>query len=481
MGDFTLVTTRGFYRCSGTSASVRLRPRGAYAGHGGYPRFGMAPARSSLQRSPASPEGCLQIFGRGTDVELFGLKIANYRMHKAFNFQCFASGGGGFGTNFTNKKRIKSRKRAKDVVQDPSKVASADSKNQEQWAPELGIGRENKSGKRSWIRNFWKKLKLFEGEGTVVDFTATLASIWPQLAGVDETGLRVRGQNVGDLKRLRQAGDLKRSALDKKKVEQNKTYQAIDYDAPIESDKSTLGFGTRVGIGIAVVVFGLVFTFGDFLPSGSVSPSNESTVVNKQLSEEERTNYKRALEGYEETLTKSPNDPTALEGAAVSLVELGEYQKASDLLEKLIKVIPDKAEAYRLLGEVKFELKDYDGSSSSYRNSLSSSDSIDFDVLRGLSNSLVAAKKPDQSRDIDPIQVDLLLGKAYSDWGHISDAVTVYDNLIAEHPEDFRGYLAKGAILKQNGKAGDAERMFIQAKFFAPEAAKALVDIYAQR
>ncbi|VAH51671.1 unnamed protein product [Triticum turgidum subsp. durum] len=185
----------------------------------------------------------------------------------------------------------------------------------------------------------------------------------------------------------------------------------------------------------------------------------------------------------------------ASQGAAVSLVELGEYQKASDLLEKLVKVIPEKAEAYRLLGEVKFELKDYDGSSSSYRNSLSSSDSIDFDVLRGLTNSLVAAKKPDQAvevilscrrklsekrqtrqpdleaanenggqefRDIDPIQVDLLLGKAYSDWGHISDAVTVYDNLITEHPEDFRGYLAKGAILKQNGKAGDAERMFIQ-------------------
>ncbi|EMS61677.1 hypothetical protein TRIUR3_25337 [Triticum urartu] len=505
----------------------------------------------------------------------------------------------------------------------PSKVASADSKNQEQWAPELGIGRENKSDKTVMDKKFLEKVEAVRS-----------SQEW-----VKHRGLRVRGQSVGDLKRLGRAGDLKRSALDKKKVEENKNYQAIDYDAPIESDKSTLGFGTRVGIGIAVVVFGLVFTFGDFLPSGSVSPSNESTVVNKQLSEEERTNYKRALEGYEETLTKSPNDPTALEailwimmsvkygeqqkhrnavfdnaqpsifslldtikvearswakageGAAVSLVELGEYQKASDLLEKLVKVIPDKAEAYRLLGEVKFELKDYDGSSSSYRNSLSSSDSIDFDVLRGLTNSLVAAKKPDQavevilscrrklsekrqtrqpdleaanengaqeSRDIDPIQVesnktsldvkglflgvrfvlrrvngyklvrlqledklhvqvgcsvrvrngpnglgwrysplvlglirdkgrllrgqvDLLLGKAYSDWGHISDAVTVYDNLITEHPEDFRGYLAKGAILKQNGKAGDAERMFIQAKFFAPEAAKALVDIYAQR
>lgn len=41
------------------------------------------------------------------------------------------------------------------------------------------------------------------------------------------------------------------------------------------------------------------------------------------------------------------------------------------------------------------------------------------------------------------LQVDLLLGKAYSDWGHISDAVSVYDQLINEHPEDFRPYLAK--------------------------------------
>lgn len=41
------------------------------------------------------------------------------------------------------------------------------------------------------------------------------------------------------------------------------------------------------------------------------------------------------------------------------------------------------------------------------------------------------------------MQVDLLIGKAYSDWGHASDAVAVYDKLINEHPDDFRGYLAK--------------------------------------
>uniref|UniRef100_A0A0E0IQ18 Uncharacterized protein n=1 Tax=Oryza nivara TaxID=4536 RepID=A0A0E0IQ18_ORYNI len=497
--------------------------------------------------------GCLQKFGHIVDAERFVLNMSNRGIHKALSFQCFASDGRGFGAGSTNRRKIKSKKRQKDVAQEPSKVISGGSKNRDQWALDLGTRRESKYAKTVMDKQFLEKVEA-----------------------------------------------VRRSALEKKKADENKNYQAIDYDAPIESDKSTIGFGTRVGIGIAVVVFGLVFAFGDFLPYGSVSPSKESTVVSKQLSEEEIQNFKTALEGFEATLRTSPNDPTALEffaelvawntflkpylirpqdgdsffpniatngmrhtffdktmaksgicnqialyinlmvycscsqtGAAVSLVELGEYQKASEFLEKLVKVIPDKVEAYRLLGEVKFELKDYDGSSSSYRKSLSASENIDFEVLRGLTNALLAAKKPDQAVDvilscrqklneksqtqvanlaaanddgapksqyIDLIQkgynnlningvkdnelrsrklmrlnvgsgltrsileqlVDLLLGKAYSDWGHISDAVAVYENLITEHPEDFRGYLAKGIILKENGKSGEAERMFIQ-------------------
>lgn len=387
--------------------------------------------------------------------------------HNVFSFRCFAANGRGFSADSTNKRKIKSKKRRKDVALEPSEVISGNPRNRDQWVRELRTESENKSDKKVMDKKFLEKVEA-----------------------------------------------VRRSALEKKKAEENKDYQAIDYDAPIESDKSTIGFGTRVGIGVAVVIFGLVFAFGDFLPYGSVSPSKESAVVKQKLSQEEEEKFKNALQGFQATLSESPNDPTALEGAAVSLSELGEYEKASTFLEKLIEVIPDKAEAYRLLGEVKFELKDYEGSSSSYRSALSSSDNIDFEVLRGLTNSLLAAKKPDQavdiillcrrklnekgqtgladleatndngrqkSQDIDPIQVDLLLGKAYSDWGHISDAISVYDKLITDHPEDFRGYLAKGIILKENGKAGDAERMFIQAKFFAPEAAKALVDRYAQR
>ncbi|KAL8122777.1 hypothetical protein AgCh_010957 [Apium graveolens] len=77
--------------------------------------------------------------------------------------------------------------------------------------------------------------------------------------------------------------------------------------------------------------------------------------------------------------------------------------------------------------------------------------------------------------------VELLLGKSYADWGHVSDAVSIYENLISSYPDDFRGYLAKGIILQENGNVGAAERMFIQARFFAPQNAKVLVDRYSRQ
>ncbi|XP_023922911.1 uncharacterized protein LOC112034333 [Quercus suber] len=299
---------------------------------------------------------------------------------------------------------------------------------------------------------------------------------------------------------------VRRSALEKKKEDDEKDFGAIDYDAPVETEKKTIGLGTQIGVGVAVLVFGLVFALGDFLPSGSVSPTEDGAVVNNKLSEEEKATLQTRLKDFEATLTNSPKDPIALEGAAVTLTELGEYTRAVSVLQDLTKVKPSDPDVYRLLGEVKYELKDYDGSVAAFKISDMVSKEINFEVLRGLTNSLLAAKKPDEAvqfllgsrerlnsqnsnskveetnlQQVDPVQVELLLGKAYSDWGHISDAVSVYDRLISSHPDDFRGYLAKGIILKENGKDGDAERMFIQARFFAPEKAKALVDRYSRR
>ncbi|XP_076920784.1 uncharacterized protein LOC143582007 [Bidens hawaiensis] len=304
---------------------------------------------------------------------------------------------------------------------------------------------------------------------------------------------------------------VKRSALNQKKAEEQNMYGTIDYDAPVASEPDKVGLGTKIGVGVAVVVFGLVFALGDFIPSRSVNSNKDAAIEKNVLSPEEKETLQTRLQQYEATLSTSSDDVVAREGAAVTLTELGDYTRAASMLEDLTKVKPNDPEVYRLLGEVKFEMKDFEGSAAAYRTSAKLSNKIDFQVLRGLTNSLLAAKKPDEAvkillatrdsleRDksnpdniggdnsqidtesqLDPIQVELLLGKAYSDWGHIGDAVSVYDQLISSHPNDFRGYLAKGIILKANGKTGDAERMFIQARFFAPEGAKAIVDRYSR-
>ncbi|XP_016683760.1 uncharacterized protein [Gossypium hirsutum] len=299
---------------------------------------------------------------------------------------------------------------------------------------------------------------------------------------------------------------IRRAALEQKKVEEQKEFGPIDYDAPVESEKKTIGLGTNIGVGIAVAVFGLVFSLGDFLP-GSVNPPEEAAVIDKKLSREQKAILETRLAQFEATLSTSPEDETALEGAAVTLTELGDYARATSLLQELVKVKTSDPEVFRLLGEVKYELKDYDGSAAAYKLSAAVSKDVDFEVLRGYTNALLAAKRPaehckliqklnykavqfllscrerlnmerstgpdpmaesskmeTEPQNLDRIQVDLLLGKAYSVWGHVSDAIAIYDQLISSNPNDFRGYLAKGIILKENGNVGDAERMFIQAK-----------------
>ncbi|KAL1319703.1 hypothetical protein AAHE18_14G005500 [Arachis hypogaea] len=275
---------------------------------------------------------------------------------------------------------------------------------------------------------------------------------------------------------------VRRSALEQKKADDEKQFGPIDYDAPppLSSDQKTIGLATKIGVGVAVAVFGLVFAFGDFLPSGS--PNEDSAVVSSKLSEKEKATLQSRLEEFEAILRNSPRDATALEGAAVTLAELGEYTRAASLLDVLTKEKPNDADVFRLLGEVKYELKDYEGSIAAYK---SSAMAVQFllscrERLSSVKESAKSDSSPTNTGKLDPVQVELLLGKAYSDWGHVSDAVAVYDQLISTYPDDFRGYLAKGIILKENKNIGDAERMFIQARFFASDKAKVLVDRYAR-
>lgn len=67
--------------------------------------------------------------------------------------------------------------------------------------------------------------------------------------------------------------------------------------------------------------------------------------------------------------------------------------------------------------------------------------------------------------------------QVYSQWDrHDGDAMAVFDGLTQEYPEDFRGYLAKGVLLRKEGRKGDAQRAFLQARYTAPPEALNLIE-----
>lgn len=67
--------------------------------------------------------------------------------------------------------------------------------------------------------------------------------------------------------------------------------------------------------------------------------------------------------------------------------------------------------------------------------------------------------------------------QVYSQWDrHDGEAMAVFDGLTQKHPEDFRGHLAKGVLLRKEGRKGDAQRAFLQARYNAPPEALNLIE-----
>ncbi|KAK3288255.1 hypothetical protein CYMTET_4256 [Cymbomonas tetramitiformis] len=255
----------------------------------------------------------------------------------------------------------------------------------------------------------------------------------------------------------------------------------------------------QIGAVLSVLLFLAVYSGSDLVMStqGGLPASNSGS---PQLTEETKSNLEGLITGLQVTLTESPEDADALEGTAVAYATLGEYKKADEFLEKLVAVTPDNVDAWRLQGEVRLASNDLKGAAEAYKKGLERAPES-LDLLRGLTETLKENGKQAEAvalllskqeaakargntgvggpadAPVDDMQVSLLLGKLYSGWsGHASDAATVYDNLITEYQDDFRGYLAKGALLKELGKAKDADRLFLQARFLAPEEAIPLVD-----
>jgi Flp pilus assembly protein TadD len=213
--------------------------------------------------------------------------------------------------------------------------------------------------------------------------------------------------------------------------------------------------------------------------------------------------------------SSSAPDLETLEALAVTRAQLFEFEKAEPLLARLTAAKPDDAEAWRLLGEVRLLAKDEAGAVAAY-TAASKLRPDDLKIATGLADAYIANGQQGKAADyviglrkagvptkagaeevataasgegdgsaappyrrLDDVSARLLLGKAYAAWrGHDGDAFATYDDLIEAYPEDFRGYLAKGVLLKQRGRQADSERLLLQARFYAPDELK---DYVSQR
>lgn len=317
---------------------------------------------------------------------------------------------------------------------------------------------------------------------------------------VSEKGSEVvRGEEVttaDDVEFERRLASIRRETPERKRKEIEKDLGPLDYDSPpVKEESSGSNLAVGVGGGIAAFVLLCIFLFSDILPdNGSRVPTVQQN-GEIQLSAKEKASLQLQVDRFEAMVKSNPEDRDSLEGLAVSYAELGDFEKAAEKLTSLIDNGAEDVDAIRLLAEVRAAQKKYDLSAVEYRRAIQASPTESGELLQGLAEVLISDNKQDEAvgeilaaksritknkegnQDLDKIQLNLLLARAYAAGEKLDQASSTYDEIISENPEDFRGYLAKGVLLRsQKGREGEAAQLFSQARFLAPEKAKGVVD-----
>lgn len=217
-------------------------------------------------------------------------------------------------------------------------------------------------------------------------------------------------------------------------------------------------------------------------------PTTASTPSTKpSISTEQQTQLEEQAKGYELVLQREPQNQTALRGLLEAKLKLGDIPGAIAPLETLAQLNPNQPEFAVLLGQAKEKTGDREGAAQAYRQILASQPG-EMNALRGLAFLYIREKRPEaaigflqetiqkagQQDETQPTRVDvnsvkLLLGEVYLTQRRFTEALTIYDELIKDNPQDFRPVLAKALILREQGKTEEAKPLFTTAVSLAPQ------------
>ncbi|EDX87468.1 tetratricopeptide repeat domain protein [Synechococcus sp. PCC 7335] len=226
--------------------------------------------------------------------------------------------------------------------------------------------------------------------------------------------------------------------------------------------------------------------------NGRASSRNQSPSAATQPTADETTQLEGEIQGYTAVLSREPDNQTALSGIIYAKSRLGDLEGTVEPLERLVDLNPSEPRYAVLLAQTKQQLNDLEGAAQVYRSVLTqtpgSVPALEGFVALLLSQNRTEAaigllqdtlKTADQnngisSGSIDELSVKLLLGQVYVEGGQLEQALSVYDEAIADAQAssptqpDFRPTLAKGLVLKEQGKDSEAQALFDQAIALAP-------------
>ena len=239
---------------------------------------------------------------------------------------------------------------------------------------------------------------------------------------------------------------------------------------------------------IALVVGSMVpiiAAFNDSQQSGNTQAGTGNSAS------DQKAKLELTAKGYEQVLEREPENRTALEGlleARLLLFRLGQGDIKAIItpLEKLSKLNPEETRYAVLLAQAKQQAGDKEGAAQAYRTVLETKPG-DLPALQGMVALLLEQKRPEaaiglleeslgkaekankiEPNSVDTTAVQVLLGSVYAKEKRYAQALSTYDKVIKNDPKDFRPFLAKAMVLKDQGKTEEAQPLFEKANSLAP-------------
>lgn len=246
-----------------------------------------------------------------------------------------------------------------------------------------------------------------------------------------------------------------------------------------------LGLSSLVFIGMSIIplIGGIMSQRSAPSTSTTATPAANAATSPEAAQKEEAS--------YELVLKRNPDDKTALGGlveARLKLIQLGVRQPKDviDPLTKLAKLNPDQILFTTMLAQAQAQAGDLTSAAQTYQSALAK-EPTNTEALQGyvflllkqqqtaaaldtLQQAIVTAKQKNQQQpgSADILALELLSADVYLAQQKPTEAIALYDRLRKESPNDFRPVVAKGIVMRNQGKNAEALSLFQTASSLAP-------------